>query len=104
MLDLEHTGWGIEGIRPLLAAAAAHDVEPLVRVQGSARQLISPALDVGARGVMVPMIGDAIEAERVVQAARFAPARQPRVRAALRRSARGGRGRGDARRRGAERS
>ncbi len=73
MLDLEHTGWGIEGIRPLLAAAAAHDVEPLVRVQGSARQLISPALDVGARGVMVPMIGDAIEAERVVQAARFAP-------------------------------
>jgi 2-dehydro-3-deoxyglucarate aldolase/4-hydroxy-2-oxoheptanedioate aldolase len=73
MLDLEHTGWGIEGIRPLLAAAAAHDVEPLVRVQGSARQLISPALDVGACGVMVPMIDDAIEAERVVQAARFAP-------------------------------
>jgi 2-dehydro-3-deoxyglucarate aldolase/4-hydroxy-2-oxoheptanedioate aldolase len=73
MLDLEHTGWGIEGIRPVLAAAAAQDVEPLVRVQGSARQLISPALDVGARGVMVPMIGDAIEAERVVQSARFAP-------------------------------
>ena len=42
MLDLEHTGWGVEGIRPLLAAADAHDVEPLVRVQGSARQLISP--------------------------------------------------------------
>jgi 2-dehydro-3-deoxyglucarate aldolase/4-hydroxy-2-oxoheptanedioate aldolase len=73
MLDLEHTAWGIEGIRPVLAAAAAYDVEPLVRVQGSARPLISPALDVGARGVMVPMIGDAIEAERVVQAARFAP-------------------------------
>ena len=73
MLDLEHTGWGIEGIRPLLAVAAAHDVEPLVRVQASARLLISPALDVGARGVMVPMIGDAIEAERVVQAARFSP-------------------------------
>jgi 2-keto-3-deoxy-L-rhamnonate aldolase RhmA len=73
MLDLEHTGWGIEGIRPLLAAAHAHDIESLVRVQGSVRQLISPALDVGARGVMVPMIGDAIEAERVVQAARFAP-------------------------------
>lgn len=73
LIDLEHTGWGIEGIRPLLAAAAAHDVEPLVRVQGSARSSISPALDVGAGGVMVPMIGDAIEAERVVQAARFAP-------------------------------
>ena len=73
LIDLEHTGWGFEGIRPLLAAARAEDVEPLVRVQGSARHLISPALDLGARGVMVPMVDDAIEAERVVRAARFAP-------------------------------
>lgn len=73
LIDLEHTGWGIEGIRPLLAAGAAHDPETLVRVQGSARHLVSPALDLGAHGVMVPMIDDAIEAERVVQAARFAP-------------------------------
>ena len=73
MIDLEHTGWGIEGIRPLLAAGGAQDLEMLVRVQGSARHLISPALDLGARGVMVPMVDDAIEAERVVQAARFAP-------------------------------
>jgi 2-dehydro-3-deoxyglucarate aldolase/4-hydroxy-2-oxoheptanedioate aldolase len=73
MIDLEHTGWGIEGIRPLLAAAEGKDVETLVRVQGSARHLISPALDLGARGVMVPMVDDSIEAERVVHAARFAP-------------------------------
>ncbi len=73
MIDLEHTGWGIEGIRPLLAAGSAQDLELFVRVQGSARHLISPALDLGARGVMVPMIDDSIDAERVVQAARFAP-------------------------------
>src|SRR4249919_2467060 len=73
LIDLEHTGWGMEGIRPLLAAGAAQDVEMLVRVQGSARHLISPSLDLGAGGVMVPMVDDAIEAERVVQAARFAP-------------------------------
>ena len=73
LIDLEHTGWGVEGIRPLLAAGAGQDVALLVRVQGSARHLISPALDLGARGVMVPMIDDSIEAERVVQAARFAP-------------------------------
>jgi 2-keto-3-deoxy-L-rhamnonate aldolase RhmA len=73
LIDLEHTGWGFDGIRPLLAAARAEDVEPLVRVQGSARHLVSPALDLGARGVMVPMVDDAIEAERVVRAARFAP-------------------------------
>jgi 2-keto-3-deoxy-L-rhamnonate aldolase RhmA len=73
LIDLEHTGWGIEGIRPLLAAGGARDLEMLVRVQGSARHLISPALDLGAGGVMVPMVDDSIEAERVVQAARFAP-------------------------------
>lgn len=73
LIDLEHTGWGFEGIRPLLVAARTENVAPLVRVQGSARHLISPALDLGARGVMVPMVDDAIEAERVVQAARFAP-------------------------------
>jgi 2-keto-3-deoxy-L-rhamnonate aldolase RhmA len=73
LIDLEHTGWGVEGIRPLLAAGAAQEVELLVRVQGSARHLISPSLDLGARGVMVPMVDDSIEAERVVQAARFPP-------------------------------
>ena len=73
LIDLEHTGWGVEGIRPLLAAARAEDVPFLVRVQGSARHLISPVLDVGARGVMVPMVDDAIDAERVVQVARFSP-------------------------------
>ena len=73
LIDLEHTGWGIEGVRPLLAAARAEAVVPIVRVQGSARHLISPALDAGSAGVMVPMIGDAIEAERVVHVARFAP-------------------------------
>ena len=56
LIDLEHTGWGVEGIRPLLAAGAARDVALLVRVQGSARHLISPSLDLGARGVMVPSV------------------------------------------------
>ena len=46
MLDLEHTGWGIEGIRPLLGrGGGAATCEPLVRVQGSAR----PADLAGAR-------------------------------------------------------
>ena len=73
LIDLEHTGWGFDGIRPVLTAARAEDVVPLVRVQGSARHLISPALDLGAGGVMVPMVDDAIEAARIVRAARFAP-------------------------------
>ena len=73
LIDLEHTGWGVDAIRPFLAACAGTGVSPIARIQGSLRHLISPVLDAGAAGVMVPMVDDAIEAERVVQAARFAP-------------------------------
>ena len=73
LIDLEHTGWGVEAIRPFLAACADTGVMAIARTQGSLRHLVSPVLDAGAVGVMVPMVDDAIEAERVVQAARFAP-------------------------------
>ena len=74
LIDLEHTGWSVDAVHPMLAAARASTVEPIARVQGSARHLISPVLDAGARGVMVPMVGGAEEAAAVVRAARFAPA------------------------------
>jgi len=73
LIDLEHTGWGVDVIHPFLVACAGTGVRAIARTQGSLRHLISPALDAGADGVMVPMVDDAIEAERVVQAARFAP-------------------------------
>jgi 2-keto-3-deoxy-L-rhamnonate aldolase RhmA/transcriptional regulator with XRE-family HTH domain len=73
MIDLEHTGWGVPQIRPLLATARSEPIVPIVRVQGAARHLVSAVLDAGAAGVMVPMVADAAEAERVVAAARFSP-------------------------------
>jgi 2-keto-3-deoxy-L-rhamnonate aldolase RhmA/transcriptional regulator with XRE-family HTH domain len=73
MIDLEHTGWGVPEVRPLLATARAEPIAPIVRVQGSARHQVSAVLDAGAAGVMVPMVADAAEAARVVEAARFAP-------------------------------
>ena len=73
MIDLEHTGWGVPEVLPLLATARAEPVAPIVRVQGSARHQVSVVLDAGAAGVMVPMVANAEEAARVVEAARFAP-------------------------------
>jgi 2-keto-3-deoxy-L-rhamnonate aldolase RhmA/transcriptional regulator with XRE-family HTH domain len=73
VIDLEHTGWGVPQVRPLLATARAEPIAPIVRVQGSARHQVSAVLDAGAAGVMVPMVNDAAEAARVVEAARFAP-------------------------------
>lgn len=73
LIDLEHTGWSVDAVRPILAAARASEVVPIARVQGVARQFVSPVLDAGAHGVMVPMVGGSDEAAAVVRAARFAP-------------------------------
>ncbi len=73
LIDLEHSGWSIDHVRPMIAAARATGVVPIGRVQGSARHLISPVLDAGAHGVMVPMVTDGAEAALVVRAARFPP-------------------------------
>jgi 2-keto-3-deoxy-L-rhamnonate aldolase RhmA len=74
LFDLEHTGYGIERLRGVLAAARSADTVPFLRVPDGAYDLIARALDIGAVGVMVPHVEDADEARRVAAAARYPPA------------------------------
>lgn len=73
ILDLEHGAHGSEALGPLILAAMARGIYPLVRVRSSEPTEIGAALDAGAAGVIVPQIGSVAEAERAVRAARFAP-------------------------------
>ena len=73
ILDLEHGAHGSEALGPLILAAMARGLYPLVRVRSSEPTEIAAALDAGAAGVIVPQIGSFAEAERAVKAARFAP-------------------------------
>jgi 2-keto-3-deoxy-L-rhamnonate aldolase RhmA len=73
VFDQEHTGWGLDQIRPLLAAARASETVPLVRVRTLDDHLIGSVLALGALGVMVPLIRDAAEARAVVAAAKYPP-------------------------------
>ena len=73
MYDMEHTGWGMDTMRQLLAVTRGTPVTPLVRVSGAQRHLVSPVLDLGAHGVMVPQMESADEARRLVEFARFQP-------------------------------
>jgi 2-keto-3-deoxy-L-rhamnonate aldolase RhmA len=73
LFDMEHTGWSIETIKGLLAASRAGRCTPLVRVSTLERHLISRPLDLGALGVMVPMVQSASAARRIVDLARFPP-------------------------------
>ncbi|MDP9259056.1 MAG: aldolase/citrate lyase family protein [Actinomycetota bacterium] len=73
MFDMEHTGWGIDTMRQLLATARGTGVTSLVRVPAAERQFVSPVLDLGALGVMVPQMESAGDARRLVEFARFHP-------------------------------
>ncbi len=73
MFDMEHTGWGMDTMRQLLATARGTGVTSLVRVPAAERQFVSPVLDLGALGVMVPQMESAGDARRLVEFARFHP-------------------------------
>ncbi|WP_062993923.1 HpcH/HpaI aldolase family protein [Nocardia anaemiae] len=75
-IDAQH---GLIEYRGLLAGITAIDAAgtgaaALVRVQANDPFWISQALDAGARGVVVPMVGTASEAKAAVAACRFPPA------------------------------
>jgi 2-keto-3-deoxy-L-rhamnonate aldolase RhmA len=73
LFDMEHTGWSVETIRGLIATTRAADVIPIVRVPALHSDVIARVLDVGAMGIMAPMIETAEQAEQLVRAAKYPP-------------------------------
>jgi 2-keto-3-deoxy-L-rhamnonate aldolase RhmA len=74
IFDMEHTGWSIETIRTLIATSRSTEMMPVVRVPTTEYHFIARALDLGAMGVMVPMVEGHEQARRIVQAAKYPPA------------------------------
>lgn len=73
-IDLQHTGWTAETLKPLLATRGATDMTLVVRVATLDLHLVGQALDMGADGVMAPNVDSADEARRLVRYARYPPA------------------------------
>jgi 2-keto-3-deoxy-L-rhamnonate aldolase RhmA len=69
--DAEHTGWGWETLGRLVATTRG--AEPYIRIPGTERSAVSRALDVGARGIMVPMVESAEQAATIVSWATYPP-------------------------------
>ena len=72
--DMEHTGWSIETIRGLIATSRAADLVPMVRVPATEYNLIARPLDVGAMGLMIPMVETGEQAQYIVDSAKYPPA------------------------------
>jgi 2-keto-3-deoxy-L-rhamnonate aldolase RhmA len=69
--DMEHSGLSFETLKMLAAASRGTGVVPMVRVSRGEYHFIARALDVGAQGVMVPMVESAEEARCIAQSARY---------------------------------
>lgn len=73
VIDAEHNPIDIRTQAQMFAAMAASGVAPMVRIPWNTAENFKRVLDAGAWGVVVPMVKTREEAERAVEAARYAP-------------------------------
>ena len=66
LYDMEHTGLSFETLKTQFALCRGLRIVPMVRVPRGEYHFIARALDVGAMGVMVPMVGTPEEAAHIV--------------------------------------
>jgi len=73
-VDLEHTPFSWETVAHTVGIVAYRGCVPLVRVPSASIENIKRALDLGAYGIVAPMVNSVADAEAVVAAAKYPPA------------------------------
>ena len=73
LFDLEHTGFGFETVKSAVRYFEAADLPMIVRVPSKEYHHIARACDMGAEGLMLPMVGSAAEAHRIVNSIKYTP-------------------------------
>ena len=72
-VDLQHGLNELTNLLPMLQAISQTDTVPVVRVPWNDPAIIMKALDVGAYGIIVPLVNTAAEAAAAVAACRYPP-------------------------------
>jgi len=73
VLDMEHSGFDVERVRTVIATMRSSEIVPIVRVPATECHFLARVLDVGAMGVMVPMVESVEQAQRIADATRYPP-------------------------------
>ena len=74
LFDCEHSGFGFETIKSVLRYMQAADLPTIVRVPSKDYHHIARAADMGAEGIMLPMVGSAEEARAILDCMKYHPA------------------------------
>lgn len=73
LFDLEHSGFSFETVKSALRYFEAAGVPVIVRVPSKEYHHIARACDMGAEGIMVPMVGSASEAKAILDCMKYHP-------------------------------
>lgn len=73
LFDLEHSGFGFETVKSAIRYFEAADLPVIVRVPSKEYHHVARAADMGAEGVMLPMVGSPEEARHIVNCLKYAP-------------------------------
>ena len=73
IIDTEHGPFPDESTGEMIRAIELHSAEAFVRVRDSSRAAVLHALDLGARGIIIPDVQSVEEARRLVEYAKYYP-------------------------------
>jgi 2-keto-3-deoxy-L-rhamnonate aldolase RhmA len=73
ILDLEHGSFALESVENLIRTARAHELPVIVRAVDTRYHLLSPCLDAGAQGLLVPRVVTVEQAREALASVRFPP-------------------------------
>lgn len=71
--DMEHSGFSFETLKSALRYFEAAQLPVIVRVPAQESDMLARACDMGAEGVMAPMISTAAQAQAMVDAVKYFP-------------------------------
>jgi 2-dehydro-3-deoxyglucarate aldolase len=73
VVDIEHTAIGLETLQNLISTIQAKNIKALVRVSKNEEVIIKRVLDMGADGIIVPMVSSGEDAQQAVDYAKYPP-------------------------------
>lgn len=73
VVDMEHTSIDLSQAHILIATIQANNMKALVRVSKNEEVIIKRVLDMGADGIIVPMVKNASEAKEAIDYAKYPP-------------------------------
>ena len=72
-IDMEHTAIDLETAKNLITTIQAKNMKALIRVSKNEEVIIKKVLDMGADGIIVPMVNSKEDAEKTISFAKYPP-------------------------------